>query len=115
MNAPQRILIIRRRYLGDIVLLGPFLRNLRIHWPQAHITVLVEDRFAEILSLNSDVDAVLSHNADGIGKLVTLWSRLRRARFTHVFDLDCNDRSALFSWLTRAPVRCRLEIHQRHG
>jgi ADP-heptose:LPS heptosyltransferase len=37
-----RILIIRRRYLGDIVLLGSVLRNLRLHWPNAHLTVLTD-------------------------------------------------------------------------
>ena len=33
--AETRILVIRRRYLGDVVLLGSFLRNLRLHWPAA--------------------------------------------------------------------------------
>ena len=36
---PPRILVIRRRYLGDIVLLGSFLRNLRLHWPAARLDV----------------------------------------------------------------------------
>jgi ADP-heptose:LPS heptosyltransferase len=31
-DAPH-VLVIRRRYLGDIVLLGPVFRNLRLHWP----------------------------------------------------------------------------------
>ena len=58
-SSPPRILVIRRRYLGDIVLLGPFLRNLRLHWPDANITVFVEDRFAEAYALNPDVNRIL--------------------------------------------------------
>ena len=41
MPQNPKILVIRRRYLGDVVLLGSLLRNLRLHWEGAHITVLV--------------------------------------------------------------------------
>ena len=54
------LLVIRRRYLGDLVLLSPLLRNLRLHWPQAPITVLVEPAYAAVLALNPDVDTVLT-------------------------------------------------------
>ena len=43
-SAP-RILVIRRRYLGDLVLLGPVLHSLRSRWPQAHITVLMHQGY----------------------------------------------------------------------
>ena len=41
-SEPQapRILVIRRRYLGDLVLLGSVFRNLRLNEPAAHITLL---------------------------------------------------------------------------
>jgi len=50
------ILVIRRRYLGDIVLLGSFLRNLRLHWPSAEIQVLADPAYAGVLALNPDGD-----------------------------------------------------------
>ncbi|HTB81742.1 MAG TPA: glycosyltransferase family 9 protein [Opitutaceae bacterium] len=112
---PPRILVIRRRYLGDIVLLGPLLHNFRLHWPQASITVLTEERFAGILSLNPDVDHVLPHPGHGLARTLAFWRALRRSKFTHVFDLDCNDRSALFTWLTGAPIRSVLQIRRRFG
>jgi lipopolysaccharide heptosyltransferase II len=110
-----RILVIRRRYLGDIVLLGSLLRNLRLHWPQADITVLTEERFAGILSLNPDVDHVLPHPEHGLMRTLAFWRALRRPKFTHLFDLDCNDRSAWFTWLSGAPVRSLLQIRKRFG
>src|SRR4051812_47235424 len=55
-----RVLVIRRRYLGDIVLLGSVLRNLRLKWPSAWITVLTEMAYAGVLRLNPDVDAALT-------------------------------------------------------
>ena len=47
--------MIRRRYLGDVVLLGSLFRNLRLHWPDAHVSALVEPQWAGILALNPDV------------------------------------------------------------
>jgi len=113
--SPPRILVIRRRYLGDIVLLGPLLRNLRLHWPQSRLTVLTEERFAGILPLNPDVDEALPYSARGLMSELAFWRGLRRKKFTHVFDLDCNDRSALFTWFSRAPVRSVLQIRSRFG
>ena len=109
---PPRILIIRRRYIGDLVLLGPFLRNLRRHWPAGVLTVLVDEGYADILALNPDIDRVLQiphrhhHRLKcEIALLRTLWS----AQFTHVFDLDTNDRTAFLTWLTGAPFRASFE------
>ena len=102
-SAP-RILVIRRRYLGDIVLLGSVFRNLRLHWPRARITVLVEARFAEVLALNPDVDAafILPVRARSWPGFVR---QLRCAGFTHVFDFDNNERTALLGRLSGAPFR----------
>ena len=60
MSVPTpNVLVIRRRYLGDIVLLGNVLRNLRLHWPAARLTVLTERAYAGALAMNPDADGVL--------------------------------------------------------
>ena len=71
-----RILVIRRRYLGDLVLLGPVLHSLRTHWPHAHITVLTEASYAGVLAINPDVDET-SHFPHSIGDWWALWRKLR--------------------------------------
>ena len=85
MTAAPHLLVIRRRYLGDIVLLGSFLHNLRLHWPDARLTVLTEPAYSAVLALNPDVSAALA-----LPRRTTDWPAflglLRRARFTHVFD-----------------------------
>lgn len=105
-----RVLVIRRRYLGDLVLLGAFLRNLRLHWPGADIQVLADRAFAEVLALNPDVNGVWEAPAGALA-----WSafalRLRRARFTHVFNFDNTERTAAIARLSGAPFR--LGLH--HG
>jgi heptosyltransferase-3 len=102
-SAP-RILVIRRRYLGDIVLLGSVLRNLRLHWPAAHITVLTEKAYSGILPLNPDVNGALTFPRR-LGEWFSFIRALRRARFTHVLDFDNTDKTALVTRITAAGVR----------
>jgi heptosyltransferase III len=111
---PQ-ILIIRRRYLGDIVLLGSLLRNLRLHWPGARLTVLVEPAYAPVLTLQPDADATLAL-PHGPGGWLGLAQALRRGGFTHVFDVDNTDKTALLTRLTGAPFRATLHLEgvRRH-
>ncbi len=105
--ATPNVLIIRRRYLGDVVLLGSLLRNLRLHWPQARLTVLVEPRFADVVALHPDANAVLLL-PEGVGQWFGFVRELRGARFTHVLDLDNSDKTAVIARLSGAPVRVGL-------
>lgn len=98
------VLVIRRRYLGDIVLLGSVLRNVRLHWPDAAITVLTEPAYTDVLALNPDVTSALAFPR-GLGGWPGFVSALRRARFTHVLDFDNTDKTALVTRLTGAAVR----------
>ncbi len=105
MSTPaQRILVIRRRYLGDIVLLGSVVRNLRLHWPAAHVTFLTEAAYAGVVPLNPEIDAALTFPRGALA-----WpgfvAALRRARFTHVLDFDNTEKTALVTRFTGAPVR----------
>lgn len=110
MTPVPHILVIRRRYLGDIVLLGPVFRNLKRHWPQASVAVLCEPAYSGVLTMNPDVDEVFEF-PQGAGDWVKLAWRLRAARFTHVLDLDNRDKTALLARFTGAPVR----VTQRHA
>lgn len=106
-TAAPRILVIRRHYVGDLVLLGSFLASLRAHWPGASITVLADEGYADILALSPDRPLVwqVPRRPPRLGRTMDLLVRLRRAGFTHVFDLDNNDRTALCTRITGAPFR----------
>jgi ADP-heptose:LPS heptosyltransferase len=105
-----RILVIRRRYLGDVVLLGSVFRSLRRHWPQAHLTVLVERAYAGVLAMNPDVNAILTMPHGMFGWL-GLVRTLRREKFTHVLDFDNRPKTAIITRLSGAA--CRVALH--HG
>jgi len=104
------ILVIRRRYLGDIVLLGSFLRNLRLYRPSAEIRVLADPAYAGVLALNPDGDEPLLLPR-GFGAWPGFLWELRRTRWTHVFNFDNTEGTALITRFTGAPFR--LGLH--HG
>lgn len=112
-----RVLIIRRRYLGDIVLLGSVLRNIRLRWPRAWISVLTEAAYSGVLALNPDVDASLTFPHRKLQWLGFVRG-LRRIGFTHVLDFDNTEKTALVTRLTGAAIRAtfnREMIPFRHG
>ena len=112
MQKTPRILVIRRRYLGDVVLLGSLFRNLRLHWPDAHVSALVEPQWAGILALNPDVDTTLTLPT-GLAAWPGFIGRIRGGHFTHVLDIDNTEKTALIARLSGAPVRVGLH-HGAH-
>jgi ADP-heptose:LPS heptosyltransferase len=111
MPPVPKILVIRRRYLGDVVLLGSLLRNIRLHWPEAHVAALVEPAYRGVLAINPDVNEVIAPPGGALA-----WPgfirRLRKARFTHVLDIDNTERTAVISRMSGAPMR--ITLHHGH-
>jgi ADP-heptose:LPS heptosyltransferase len=63
----RSILVIRPDEIGDVVLSGPFLRELRRAAPRAHIALVVKTACLELVEHCPHVDAVHSLNFDGAG------------------------------------------------
>ncbi len=104
------VFVIRRRYLGDIVLLGSLLRNLRLRWPDARLSVLTEPAYASVLALNPDVDHAMLLPAR-LAAWPAFLRALRRGRLTHVLDLDNTEKTAAIARVSGAA--CRVALH--HG
>lgn len=109
-NSP-RILVTRRRYLGDVTLTAPVFRNLRLRWPKARIVGLTDAPYSDVLTLDPDIDEVWAHPTRAAAWPGFLF-KLRCARFTHVFDLDNRGRSALAARATCAPFRMVLHRNE---
>ncbi len=95
MERRQRILVIRRDNIGDLLCTTPLLHALRQRYPQAYLAVLASSYNAAVLDGNPDVDEVFvflkrQQKSHGHGLLGTLWhrlklvSRLRALRFDHI-------------------------------
>ena len=111
-NSAPRILLIRRRYLGDIVLLGSAVANLHRHWPEAHITVLVEPLYHDVPRLIPHVNQTLVLPG-ATGAWPGFLLHIRRERFTHVFDYDNTEGTAVLAAWSGATVRVTFSYDDR--
>ncbi len=103
--APERILVIKLRYVGDVLLATPVLSRLRENFPKAHLAMLVNPGTDDVVRDHPALDEVLVLKR---GNLVRQWRfvrDLRRRLFDLVIDLTDADRSALLSWLSGSPMR----------
>ncbi len=110
----SRILISRLRFMGDVILTTPLLRQLRTRFPDAEITYLTEDRFVPLLHNNPNIDAVMGlkiqrkfgeSRHEMAFEQIRFLRKLRQKKFDLVIDLFGNPRTALLSWLSGASTR----------
>ena len=106
----KEILVIKLRYLGDVVLTTPVFESLRQLYPQASLTALVNSGTEAMLAENPNVDRILVLERDknplaDLKKQFTLIARLRKFRFDLAIELTNNDRGATYSFLSGAKRR----------
>src|SRR6266487_2569225 len=102
---PRSILVIKLRYIGDVVLSTPVLSRLREGFPKARITMLVNAGTEEVVQEHPALDEVLIVGRGSMPRQWRMLSELRRRRFDLVVDLTDADRSAILSWLSGASTR----------
>lgn len=110
---PQNVLVIKLRYLGDVLLATPTLEALKSFCPGARVTMVVNRGTEGMLVGNPHVDEVLPLER---GSLVGQWrflSDLRQRRFDIVIDLTDADRSAFLTRMSLAPMRIGFNDEQR--
>jgi len=113
LDGVSRLLVIRHRAGGDLLLATPALRALRSALPSATIDVLTASGLAAILEGNPDVDGVLDFDRRSLVSQGALYARLLRGGYDAVLDLISNPRSAWMAALTRARIRVGYDLHGR--
>ena len=115
----SKILIVRLRSIGDIILLTPALRLLKEWRADLRVSVAVDSRFRGLLENNPDVDEVLEPGGGaGLRKLTARIGALRTIR-RHRFDLCVNlhggpTSATLTSW-SGAPRKIGFEHFRRRA
>lgn len=103
----KEILVIRLSAIGDILLTTPVLQRLKKVFPDARITFLVKERYAEFIAASPDVDRIETWK-DG----QSVWA-VRGAlhaeipRFDLVLDLQSNLKTRLLSLIMSAAEKRR--------
>ncbi len=100
----QKILVIKLRAIGDVLLSTVVLSNLRAAYPAAEIDMLTERLSADVLTGNSDLSSVVVFDPKGETALELL-RRVRQRQYDLVIDLFGNPRSALIAFFSGAPER----------
>lgn len=111
----KKILVVRYRFIGDTILTLPFIANLKHHYPEAKIDVLVGPVSGEVLQHNPAInelivfDTTRYHKYDsGKGRTRSLLSYLLEIRKKHydmVFVLKRSLTSRLIAFASGAPHR----------
>jgi len=97
-----RILVLRLRMIGDIVLSTPILAALRRARPEARIDFLVESAYRELVDENPDLDEVIPYER---GRFIACARELRRRNYDLAVDLHSVPRTAWLARLSGAPRR----------
>jgi heptosyltransferase-3 len=109
-----RILIIKFRNIGDVLLVTPLFRNLKHHYPGARIDVAVNKETLSMVSLHPDINEVIIYDREKI-KFTPLYNQLwqeicffyalKKVHYDIVINLTEGDRGAFISLLSRAAIR----------
>lgn len=114
LETPQRILIVKLGSIGDIVHTLPVLHTLRINFPNAFIAWAVEEKLADLLFENPDLDEVIIISTKRWRKNLSFATfseimgtilNLRAKSFDIVLDFQGLIKSGVVSFLTGAKNR----------
>lgn len=118
----KKILVLRYRSIGDIVLSYPTLESLRKTYPDARIDLVIDDVFREVCYGWTIIDHLILNvrKWEGKGKLSKLWSELKfiwgivSQRYDLVVDLHCGPRSTVLTFISLAKYRIGNKLRLRN-
>ncbi len=112
-NDVKKILIIKLRHIGDVLLTVPTIRALKENFPDANISALVNKGTEEMLCDNPLLDEIIIYDrsikglpiSQKIKGEINFISGLRKRKFDLTVDLTSGDRPAILSYLSGARYR----------
>ncbi len=103
----KRILVIKLKQPGDVLVSTPVIAALKEAWPHCHLTYLVPKGTEEMVAGHPGLDdlLVVARRQESWGEALGLVRELRRRRFHLVLELSGGDRGAIYTRFTGAPER----------
>jgi len=111
---PNKILIMKFRNIGDVLLVTPLIKNLKLNFPNAIIDVAVNKGCEEMVSLNPNVNEVIIYDRNKIKKYSLLKRIIEEFKFAfyirnNSYDMVINttegDRGAQLALLSGAKIK----------
>ena len=109
----MKILILKFKTIGDVLLITPLISNLKQYYQNSTIDVAVNYGTEQMLTVNSNVNQVIIYNKEQIKNKSTIsriyneylfLQKIRSNKYDMIIDLDQGDRGALISKYSRANI-----------
>ena len=110
----MKILILKFRNIGDVLLVSPLLNNLKLHYPNSSIDIAVNKGTEAMVENNPNIDRTIIYDRDKIQKLSILarlfsefkfiWG-FRKEKYDLVINLTEGDRGAQIALLSKSKIR----------
>lgn len=110
---PKNILIIKLRYIGDVLISTAAIRMLREKFPLSKISMAVNKGTEAVLRNNPCVDNIFLVDRRGLQAQLGFFASIRSCQFDCVIDLSDADRSALIAACSGAAVRIGFNHERR--
>ena len=108
----MRILVIKFRNIGDVLLTTPLIKNLKLNFPDAQIDVLINKGTESVLKYNPAINKIYTYDRNKYKKLSLLKRLIKEYKFLNNFkgyDIVINttegDRGALISKFSNAKIK----------
>lgn len=110
----MKILLLKFRNIGDVLLTTPLVKNIKNSYPDALIDFSVNQGTEPMITLNPNVNKVVTYDREGINSLPILkrlWKEFqfvrsfKRGNYDLVINLTDGDRGDIISWYSKAPIR----------
>lgn len=117
----QKILLIKMRFHGDMLLTTPVISTLKSHYPEAKVDVLLYQDTIPILSENPDINALYgiknkkAKTSEKISNFIDLVRVLRANKYDLVINMADQWMVAVLVRLLNAPVRISQDYSHRQS
>jgi heptosyltransferase III len=118
-----KILLIQFKPAGDVLLLTPVIQAIKNHYPDSIISFLVNEKESILIKDFTPIDNLIKIKKQSKKGLVnyykylkenlTLIRLIKKQKFNIVIDYIGNPKSALLTFLSKAPVRIGRELQMR--
>lgn len=101
LGTTLKILVINLMHIGDLLLVTPVLRTLRTNYPQAHVTLLADEKLEDLVKYNKNIDELLVIDKKGyhnkLANYLQFVRDIRSKKFDIVINLHANERASFLA------------------
>lgn len=114
-SAIKKILLIRLRRIGDIIMTTPALSVLREVFPKAHLTYVVEKPYQELVAGNPNLDEILIlPKNQSTNNFLRILRQIRKENYDIVLDFHGGPRASLMTIFSKANLKIGYKIKYRN-